>query len=146
MVSSSAEKADNDTLSVHLGMIQNVISRMASNSFLLRGWSVTLVAALSALAAADAREQFAYLALLPALAFWGLDAYYLQQERLFRKLYEGVRKSPKSSTNNQTFSMDTSPYRHQVRSIFLTPLTAVLILFHGTIVISIAAVIVTLSW
>jgi len=30
----------------HLEMIQDVIKRMASNSFLLKGWSLTLVVAL----------------------------------------------------------------------------------------------------
>lgn len=34
----------------HLEMIQNVISRMASNSFLLKGWTVTLVVGLLAFA------------------------------------------------------------------------------------------------
>jgi hypothetical protein len=33
----------------HLELIQAVISRMAGNSFLLKGWSVTLAAALLAL-------------------------------------------------------------------------------------------------
>ena len=37
----------------HLEMIQRVIARMASNSFLIKRWSVTLVVALFALAAAD---------------------------------------------------------------------------------------------
>lgn len=130
----------------HLEMIQSVINRMASNSFLLKGWSVTLVAGLSALAAADARVQFVYLALLPALVFWGLDAYYLRQERLFRNLYDGVRKAAKGSTDNQMFSMDTSPYTNQVRSTFATLLTPILTLFHGALVVSIVAVIVALSW
>ena len=37
----------------HLEMIQGVINRMASNSFLLKGWTVVLVSALFALAAND---------------------------------------------------------------------------------------------
>jgi hypothetical protein len=40
-----------DAQIAHLQMIQAVITRMGSNSFLLKGWSVTLVAALFALAA-----------------------------------------------------------------------------------------------
>ncbi|MGX1266794.1 hypothetical protein RKD55_004738 [Rossellomorea marisflavi] len=34
----------------HLELIQNVMSRMASNSFLLKGWTVTLVVGLLAFA------------------------------------------------------------------------------------------------
>ena len=33
----------------HLEMIQAVITRMAKNSFLLKGWSITLTAAIFAL-------------------------------------------------------------------------------------------------
>jgi hypothetical protein len=42
---------------------------MAGNSFLLKGWSVTLAAALVALAAKDADLRFAVIALFPALMF-----------------------------------------------------------------------------
>ena len=38
----------------HLEMIQGVISRMASNSFALKGWAVTLVAGIFALSSKDA--------------------------------------------------------------------------------------------
>ena len=42
----------------YLQMIQAVIARMAGNSFLIKGWSVTLVAALFALAAANTNALF----------------------------------------------------------------------------------------
>ncbi|MFL6261646.1 MAG: hypothetical protein ACJ76Y_18270 [Thermoanaerobaculia bacterium] len=71
----------------HLDLLQGVISRMASNSFLLKGWSVTLASALFGLSAKDAEPKLALLALLPILVFWGLDAYYLGYERQFRVLY-----------------------------------------------------------
>jgi hypothetical protein len=38
----------------HLELVQGVINRMAGNSFILKGWSVTLTSALFALAAKDA--------------------------------------------------------------------------------------------
>ena len=75
----------------HLQMIQAVVTRMAGNSFLIKGWSITLVAALFALAAANTNELFIYLAYFPTFMFWALDAYFLRQERLFRKLYDHVR-------------------------------------------------------
>ncbi len=77
----------------HLEMIQAVVNRMASNSFLLKGWSVTLVSALLALAAANSDRRFVFVAVLPLLMFWLLDAYFLRQERLFRKLYDKVRNA-----------------------------------------------------
>ena len=59
----------------HLEMIQAVVNRMANNSFLLKGWSVTLVSALLALAAANSDRRFVFVAVLPLLMFWLLDAY-----------------------------------------------------------------------
>ncbi len=78
----------------HLEMIQGVIDRMARNSFLLKGWAVTLLAATMWLSVRmpDAMIPFAATAIFLIATFWGLDGYYLRQERLFRCLYDGVRK------------------------------------------------------
>ena len=96
-----------DAKIAHLQMIQSVITRMGSNSFLLKGWSVTLIAALFALAAAKTNPLFIYLAYFPSISFWSLDAYFLRQERLFRKLYEHVKDLPATEID---FSMDTTPF------------------------------------
>lgn len=72
----------------HLDLLQGAISRMASNSFLLKGWSVTLATALFGLSTKEAKPELALLALLPIMSFWGLDAYYLALERTFRQLYK----------------------------------------------------------
>jgi hypothetical protein len=70
----------------HLEFIQNNIARMAQNAFLLKAWSVTLVAAIIALTPREPSVYFVLIALLPALAFcWGPDGFYLGQERLFRR-------------------------------------------------------------
>ena len=42
----------------HLEMIQGVINRMASNSFMLKGWAVTLAAGIFALASKDADKMY----------------------------------------------------------------------------------------
>ena len=95
----------------HLEMIQTVITRMAQNSFTYKGWAITLVAGIFALAAAGGmRWEFVAVALLPTLVFWGLDGYYLRQERLFRKLYDAMRSAEPADWQNARFSMDTTPY------------------------------------
>lgn len=76
----------------HLELVQGVINRMASNSFMLKGWSVTLVAGIFALSGKDADKLYFLVAYVPIIVFWGLDAYYLLQERLYRSLYDKVRK------------------------------------------------------
>src|SRR3989344_411922 len=92
----------------HLEMIQEIIKRMAGNLFYLKGWSITLIAGAFALAAKDSNSLYVLLPYFPLLMFWGLDAYFLSQERLFRQLYDYVRKKPDGSID---FSMDTSPFQ-----------------------------------
>lgn len=76
----------------YLELIQSVINRMASNSFMLKGWAVTLVAGIFALAGKDTDKLYFLVAYIPVIAFWGLDAYYLLQERMYRALYEKISK------------------------------------------------------
>jgi len=93
----------NDDKRKHLEFIQNVITRMSTNSFLLKGWMVTLVSALFALAAKDAQPRYVLVTYIAIPVFWLLDAYYLSQERQYRKLYDVARL--KDTTD---YSMDAS--------------------------------------
>ena len=124
----------------YLQMIQAVITRMASNSFLIKGWSVTLVAALFALAAAGTNELFVYLAYFPAFMFWALDAYFLRQEGLFRRLWDHVREEG----SEIDFSMDTDPFAHKVDSTWKVARSHTMALFHGTITGSIVIVMIVM--
>lgn len=92
----------------HLEFLQSVINRLAGNLFLLKGWTVTLIAALFALAAKDANARFAAIAYFPLLIFWAVDGYFLAKERCFRALYDYVRTLDESQID---FSMDCSKYR-----------------------------------
>jgi hypothetical protein len=77
-----------------LSMIQSIISRLAGNSFLLRGWTVTLVAGLTAFARADANRSFAFIAVFVVALLGFLDAYYLALERSYRELYRKESARP----------------------------------------------------
>jgi hypothetical protein len=116
-----------DAKIAHLGFIQGVIGRMASNSFLLKGWSLTLVAALFALSAKDADRRFVFLAYFPVVFFWFLDAYFLHQEKLFRKLYEEVAANRIAS---EDFSLDTSPAIRAAPGLIRVAVSRTLLAFH----------------
>lgn len=114
----------------HLELIQGVINRMAGNSFLLKGWSVTLTSALFALAAKDANPFFVYLAYFPCATFWALDGYFLRQERLYRELYKEVAgRRP----NEIDFSMNAAKFEDYVDAWFSTCFSLTLRMFHGTV-------------
>ncbi len=78
---------------------------MSTNSFLIKGWAITLVAALFALTAKDSNISYTLVAYFATPAFWVLDAYYLSQERKFRALYNYVRCLPNEKVD---FDMNTS--------------------------------------
>ena len=103
----------------HLEMIQGVINRLAGNSFAIKGWSITLASALIAIAVDKSDGRFTLVALLPVMAFWILDGYFLWQERLFRKLYDAVRLEQKHKDEDM-FTMNTSPYLDKTPSWFAT--------------------------
>ncbi|MCL6563664.1 MAG: hypothetical protein K6U87_11700 [Firmicutes bacterium] len=122
---------------LHLEFIQGVINRMARNSFLLKGWAVTLVSALLALSAGGGFKRDVIVAYLPLIGFWILDGYFLRQERLFRKLYDAVRVKGDEAID---YSMDTRPYQHEVDSWLKVALSQTLAVFYGTILIAVALV------
>lgn len=120
-------------------MIQGVINRLSQNSFLLKGWSVILISSLFALAVVNTNPMFVYLAYFPLLAFWGLDGYFLRQERLFRKLYDRERKA--SEVN---YSMDTSVVESEVSSVWSVACSWTLLAFHGTLLSTVVVIMLIL--
>ena len=76
----------------HLEFIQDVITRMNTNSFQIKGWAITAYAALLALfvGSGNGNKAFLYIAIVTTFLFWLLDSYYLQQERKFRGVYNDV--------------------------------------------------------
>lgn len=101
----------------HLEFVQASINRMSGNLFLLKGWSITLIAGLFALAAKDTNKTYVLIAYFPLFVFWTLDGYFLSMERRFRALYEHVRKLDETAID---FSMDTGPFQHDKRNSWIS--------------------------
>jgi hypothetical protein len=102
---------DREATAEHLKIIQNVITRMANTSFIIKGWAITVVSAILSFSVATSDGLFGLVALLPCFIFWGLDSYYLWQERLFRTLYKKIVENPELV---KKFSMDTSPFKKEM--------------------------------
>ena len=127
----------------HLEIIQGVVNRLATDSFRLKGWTVVLVTALFVLLAKEDRLNVAYIALIPVLVFWGLDGYYLWQERLFRALYDDVRTLKESEID---FSMDTRAFRTGCKGAWHgSTLSITLVPFYGALIIAIVLVVLIVS-
>ena len=91
----------------HLEMIQGVVNRLGHDSFLIKGWSMTILAAAVIFIARNAiqSEWIILVFLVPVIGFWILDGYFLWQERLFRKVYDDIRK-------RDTTDFEMNPMKH----------------------------------
>lgn len=123
----------------HLEFVQGIINRLSTNSFLLKGWSVVLVAALFALSAAESVLAFVYLAYIPAVVFWGLDGYFLWQEQVYRELYDRIRRKEPDEID---FSMDTREVSTDVAGWAKAVFSKTLVPFHGVLIGSIVIVMI----
>ncbi len=116
-------------------LIQNVINRMAQNSFLIKGWGISLVAIVLALTQEEifhAQNGTIVLILVGVLifSFWYLDAYFLRLERLFRKHYEFVIRHREDS-NRLAFDLNVTPYLKEVDGIYRIMFSISLRPFYG---------------
>jgi len=114
-----------------ISLIQDIIKRMASNSFLIKGWTVTLVVA-ALLLKGDKHQVL--IAFIPLLVFWFLDAYFLWQEKMYRKLYGWVVVN-RVKTDEQLFSMNAYRFKDRVQSIPGVMFSITLRWFYGSLVI-----------
>jgi len=72
-------------LSKETDIIQGIIKRLGTDSFLIKGWTVSLIVATLIFQG----EKFQVLvAFIPLLSFWFLDSYYQQQIKMYKKLYK----------------------------------------------------------
>jgi hypothetical protein len=120
----------------HLEFIQNVITRMNSNSFLIKGWTITLVSALFALAAKDSNLKFVLVSYIAIPVFWILDGFFIAVERRYRDLYDEVTDLAEDKIN---FKMDASKFKMGDRTWLSGIFSKTLIPFYG---ISIATTII----
>ena len=123
----------------HIQLITNTIDRLARNSFQLKAWAVILVAAIFALGTKEVDWRFYLIGLVPGVAFWGLDGYYLWQERLFRKLYDKVRNGEHDAERYGPFSMNTRTYQDEVAIWLRVCLSRTILGFYLPLVIAVVA-------
>lgn len=111
-------------LDTHLQLIHSTIVRLSGQSTTVKGWSVTLTAALLGFGAAST-PVVTSLAVYVILAFAVLDAYYLAMERAYRRLYS---RAATGEAENWTLTVD----RLTVRDVSAALRSATSMLLYGT--------------
>jgi len=117
-----------DFMIKELEIIQGIINRMAHNSFLIKGWTITLVVVTLLL------QGNKYYTFIPILVFWFLDAYFLRLERLYRRLYNWV-KDNRLKTEDFLFDLNYKRFEKEEQSILRIMFSITLSLFYGSIFI-----------
>jgi len=75
-------------IQTHLGILQGIIQRMASNSGSCKSYCVTLVSAILVIVADKGKPNYAFIAGIPVVLFMAMDTYYLGLEKSFRERYK----------------------------------------------------------
>ncbi|MCT0042171.1 hypothetical protein EFL87_06740 [Weissella confusa] len=86
------KNVDNTDKRFYLTQIQDIVKRMGSNSFVVKGWFITLVTALYAYYFHNNDYRALVGVLIVSMLFWYHDAYYLALERSYRNLYKRASK------------------------------------------------------
>ena len=121
-----------ESKSKHLEFVQAAINRMAGNSFLLKGWAITVAGGLLALTFKEINRHYLYISLVVLVMFWLLDGYYLSRERRFVALYDDVRKRKEEHID---FSMDISTFGSRCGWALCTFSITLFIFYGGLLVV-----------
>lgn len=109
-----------EILHKEIDLIQGVVTRMANNSFLLKGWIVSLIAVLLALTnqtiEATKLECFNFILVLPVIVFWYLDAFFLHKEKCYRKLYNWVVKN-RMTSDEFLYDLNYKRFENEEKSV-----------------------------
>lgn len=125
----------------HLEFIHNTINRMSASSFSIKGWTMTLVVALLAYLGTQKEVNLWYglIVVLPIISFWILNGFFLQQERLYRALYDKVRIMEEE---NVDFSMNTYEFKSTSTWFKACMAKTILVFYVPIFIISILGIVI----
>ncbi len=110
---------------------------MAGNSFLIKGWSVTVLSLVTAFVLNDGDPRLVPVAYFLVLMFWFLDAYYLKIEKNYRELYKAVCKTEEKAID---FNLASNGYSKKAGSYGAVLFSTTLLLFYGALIVFVVVV------
>ena len=126
---------DKELLNKEISLIQEIIKRLAGNSFIVKGWSLSINAIIIALLNEKLFEiniiLYLVIFMLPIISFWYLDGYYLRQERLYRKLYSWIVKNRNEGNNELPYDLNANRFSKDTPVILSTMLSKTLLPFYS---------------
>lgn len=127
-------RKDKSTLHKELDYIQNCITRMGQNSFMIKGWTVAMLAIVSSLSKELDNFWIFIILSIFCLIFWGMDAFYLRVERKFKKMYAWVVEN-RERTDESLYDLDPSRFDEEVDSFILVMFSKTLAYLYGVLLL-----------
>lgn len=125
-----------EELHKEIDLIQNCITRMANNSFLLKGWLVSLLVVFITVSPNDTNPIIAALIMLSLTAvFWYLDAFFLRMERLYIKLYNWVLEKRLKGNKDFQYNLDAKRFESEVGNVWSIMVSPTLRVFYFAIIV-----------
>jgi len=123
---------EKEVIHKEIDLIQACITRMANNSFLLKGWTISLIAVILALTEKALNPIFLCLILLiPLISFWYLDAFFLRTEKMYREMYKWVLEQRKNNNSEKLYDLNPHRFIKEVDSTLRVMWSITLRCFYG---------------
>ncbi|ACD24254.1 hypothetical protein FDE76_16225 [Clostridium botulinum] len=114
-----------------IDLIESCITRMAQNSFLIKGWYITLLAAVIALFQKSENVTITVSIIsIISVSFWGLNAFFLYTERKYRDFYEYVIVLRQQGNDKKLYSLKLTNYTLQYKSYWKSFFGKTICLFY----------------
>lgn len=125
---------NSEMLFKEIDLIQGCIGRMSKNSFMLKGWALTIFAGVIAVTKASLLNDLVVLScciFVPLCCFWILDAFFLHTEKKYRKMYEWVLKNRKEGNLDFQFDLNPQRFSNDAGCYFRTLFSITLAVFYA---------------
>lgn len=135
----------NQELFKEIELIQSCINRMAKNSFMVKGWALTIFAAVIAITKDELFDDMLLLipmVLIPFVCFWMLDAFFLRTERMYGKMYAWVLQERKRGNIEYQYDLNPARFSDEVECICKVMFSKTLLLFFGIPTMSLLIIVI----
>ena len=123
---------EKDELFKEIDLIQGCINRMAQNSFMLKGWALTIFAGVTAFTKGENFSDpitLVFTTIIPFVCFWILDTFFLRTEKKYRKMYEDMLT--KRKINNTEGQYELNPKTIKVDCFLKVMFSITVVFFYG---------------
>lgn len=123
---------DKEELFKEIDLIQGCINRMAHNSFLVKGWALSVFAGVTAITQGNNLNDIVLLictTIVPFICFWILDGFFLQTEKKYRLMYTERLKKRRDGDESDLYELDPKDYKAE--SLLKVMCSITLAVFYG---------------